>query len=198
MDLLWLFAEEMKSTCHVILSLLNDTSTVVNFLMMTQKHMIEQTLSLHSNIAVDSHFLLSTPPNRQYPVSQLEEELMCVVGNDGDLFVGPALSKDGSKQTQVIKEILLVEDEIVNVVVESTGEFDTRLMPFIVPQAFLINYIGFRPYGSGEAIQLSHLKYSFESSLIVRRVEENVIFEAHGKDEMVCVDHQQRFVTGFA
>lgn len=97
MDLLWLLAVEMKSSCHTILSLLNDTSTVVYLLMMAEEHMIKQALSLHAKLTVDSHFLLSTPSNRQYPIGQFEEKLIGVVSNNGDLLVGSSFCKDSSK-----------------------------------------------------------------------------------------------------
>lgn len=41
MDLFWLFVVEMKCACYIFLAFLNNTSTVVHFLMMTKKHVVE-------------------------------------------------------------------------------------------------------------------------------------------------------------
>ena len=90
MDLLWLCATEVESACFGLLSLFDDSSTVVHLLMMAEKHMPKEALSLHTELAVDSHFLLSTSSDRQYPVSQFEEKHVCVVSDDCYLFVGPA------------------------------------------------------------------------------------------------------------
>jgi hypothetical protein len=130
--------QDVQGARDALPPLFEHASAVVHLFVVAQEHQIEQTLPRHPKLRVCSRLHLAPATDCEHPVRKFEEELMGVVGDNGHLASVAPVSQDSGEEGEIVEDVLLVEQEIVHVDVESSGKLDPRLVPFVEFEAFLV------------------------------------------------------------
>lgn len=113
---------KVQSTRYAILLLLGDASAVIHLLVMPQEHLIEQALPLETQLIVRACLHLSFSTYHQNSISKLEVIFISIIGHYCYLLASLTLREDCSKKTKIIKKVLLVENQIVNIIVQGSRQ----------------------------------------------------------------------------